>query len=147
SCRCQQKPNAGNDKIDNIKNAREYQTLVAAEITKLTKHFVPVTPIPDRAEISEQDISTTLHRTISQLQRDAASGSVTLPQEPGGGYSFSFFAPLRLLKFEEGSPRRLAMQLGEVKTICDALFAARVNSLDSLRRERISGDDLKGPSS
>jgi len=37
------------------------------------------------------------------------------------------------------------VQLGEVKSICDVLLQAKINSLDSLRRERVSEDDLKGP--
>ena len=37
------------------------------------------------------------------------------------------------------------MQLGEVKGICEVLFEAKVNSLDNLRRERVSADDSKGP--
>jgi hypothetical protein len=34
--------------------------------------------------------------------------------------------------------------LGEVKAICDILIAARVNSLDNLRREKICADDNQG---
>ena len=37
------------------------------------------------------------------------------------------------------------MQLAEVKAICTVLFQAKINSLDNIRRERVSEDDLKGP--
>ena len=37
------------------------------------------------------------------------------------------------------------MQLAEVKAICAVLIQAKVNSLDNIRRERVSDDDLKGP--
>ena len=40
---------------------------------------------------------------------------------------------------------RSRVQLGEVKAICAVLFQAKINSLDNLRRERVSDDDLKGP--
>jgi hypothetical protein len=39
------------------------------------------------------------------------------------------------------------VKLGEVKAICSVLYQARVNSLDNLRRERVSADDLRGPQS
>jgi hypothetical protein len=39
------------------------------------------------------------------------------------------------------------VQLGEVKTICEILFAARINALDSIQRVRVSADDAKGPQS
>ena len=44
-----------------------------------------------------------------------------------------------------GSLEPLSVQLGEVKAICDVLFQAKINSLDNIRRERVSDDDLKGP--
>jgi hypothetical protein len=39
------------------------------------------------------------------------------------------------------------VQLGEVKAVCEVLFRAKVNSLDNLRRERVSPDDNQGPQS
>jgi len=41
----------------------------------------------------------------------------------------------------------LAGQLGDIKAICDVLFAAKINTLYSLRRSRVSDDDSKGPQS
>jgi hypothetical protein len=38
----------------------------------------------------------------------------------------------------------MAMQLGEVKAICDVLIRAKIHALDSLRRERVSSDDAAG---
>ena len=35
--------------------------------------------------------------------------------------------------------------MAEVKAICAVLFQAKINSLDNIRRERVSEDDLKGP--
>ena len=37
--------------------------------------------------------------------------------------------------------------MGEVKVICDILNQAKINSLDSVRRERVSADDASGPQS
>jgi hypothetical protein len=78
------------------------------------------------------------------MQRDATNSSVTLPPQ---GYSFSFEAQKRRMSFAPGSLSPLSTQLGEVKAICDILFAAKINSLDNLRRERVSPDDSSGPQS
>jgi hypothetical protein len=36
-----------------------------------------------------------------------------------------------------GSPPLLAVQLGDIKAICDILIEAKVNSIDNIRRERV----------
>ena len=81
------------------------------------------------------------------MQRDAAKASVELPPKDSKGntYSFSFAAQKESLAYAPGSLEPLSVQLGEVKAICAVLFAAKVNSLDNLRRERVSEDDNKGP--
>jgi hypothetical protein len=50
-----------------------------------------------------------------------------------------------LVKFSPAAWEPLAAQLGEVKTIAEILFAARVNSLDGIQRVRVSDDDASGP--
>jgi hypothetical protein len=40
---------------------------------------------------------------------------------------------------------QLAARLGEIKVICDILFDAKINALESVRREAISEDDTNGP--
>jgi hypothetical protein len=62
-------------------------------------------------------------------------------------YGFSFSAQQPLVKFAPGSLDNLSVQLGEVKAVCEVLFRAKVNSLDNLRRERVSPDDNQGPQS
>ena len=61
-------------------------------------------------------------------------------------YTFSFAAQTTLVRFT-GSLDPLAEQLGEVKTIAEIFFAARVNSLDGIQRVRVSDDDTAGPQS
>jgi hypothetical protein len=51
------------------------------------------------------------------------------------------------MKFAGGSLEPLAVQLGEVKSICEILFATRINALDSIQRVRVSEDDTTGPQS
>jgi hypothetical protein len=66
---------------------------------------------------------------------------VTLPPK----YNFSFEAQRSRVNFSSGSLGALAAQFGEVKTIAEILFAARVNSLDGIQRVRVSDDDANGP--
>jgi hypothetical protein len=48
------------------------------------------------------------------------------------------------VKFAPSSLDALPTQLGEVKTISEILFAARVNALDGVQRIRLSDDDANG---
>jgi hypothetical protein len=81
------------------------------------------------------------------MQRDATKASVTLPPKDSTGqsYSFSFAAQSKSLAYAPGSLAPLAVQLADIKALCNVLVQAKVNSLDNIRRERVSDDDLKGP--
>jgi hypothetical protein len=70
------------------------------------------------------------------LKRQAESASVELPEK----YAFSFQAQSTMLTFQNLEP--LAVQLGEVKKICDIVIASKVNSLDGIRRQRMTTDDM-----
>jgi hypothetical protein len=59
-------------------------------------------------------------------------------------YSFSFQAQRLKVVFDPATLPLMAVQLGEVKAICDVLIHAKVNALDYLRRERVSADDAAG---
>jgi hypothetical protein len=134
------KPHPGNDKIDNIAAALNQTTQLLAFKEKARAHFQRILPIPDvpGTQLTDQGFATNFSRTISQLQRDATNASIALPAD----YCFSFQAQARKLSFVPGSLESLSVQLGEVKAICDVLFQAKINTIDSIRRERISPDDL-----
>jgi hypothetical protein len=137
-------PHPGSKKIDNIAEAQAHQKQYRDFIAKMRQHFVPIPPIPQTPEfpkVSDRDFSAALSRTRDQLQRAANSTSVTLPP----AYSFSFEAQNNRLTLAPGSASMLAVQLGEVKAIVDVLVAAKVNSIDGIRRERVSPDDMTGP--
>lgn len=136
-------PNPGNNKVDNIAIAREYQVKVRAMVAATTNYFIPVPAIPPGTNVSAADYSASLRRTVDELTRGAATASVSLPPK----YDFSFAAQRPLVKFAAGSLEPLAAQLGEVKAICEVLFRAKINTLYNLRRTRVSDDDLKGPQS
>lgn len=139
-----QNPHPGSDKVDNIKAAKEQQQELRAFIGKTRPYFQRIPAIPDLPKVTDRDFSAALSRTIYQLHRDATRASVNLPPK---NYSFSFEAQMSRVNFSPGSLELLSAQLGEIKAICDILCAAKINSLDNLRRERVSSDDSTGPQS
>ncbi|HEX3857372.1 MAG TPA: Amuc_1100 family pilus-like protein [Verrucomicrobiae bacterium] len=136
-----EKPSPGNARIDNIKTAREQEREVSEWVDGTGNYFKPIMPIPNSPEVSSEAFAAALRRTIDQLQHEADAASVRLPPK----YSFSFEAQRSIVKFAPGSLPLLSVQLGEVKTISEILFAAHVNSLDNIQRVRVSDDDTAGP--
>jgi hypothetical protein len=127
---------------DNIKLAKEQQQQLRDYIQKTRRYYQPIAPIPSEAKMTDQIFSSAISRTISQLQHAATNASVGLRADNNGtGYNFSFEAQKQLVSFSPGSLGALAVQLGEVKALCDILFQAKINALDNIRRERVSADD------
>jgi hypothetical protein len=137
-------PHPGSGTVDNISEARAQQRQLLEFIGKLRKSYQPIQPIPydpENPKVSDRDFSAALSRTIHQLQRAAERTSVNLPP----AYSFGFEAQRPRVTFAPGSPAVLATQLGDIKAICDILIETKVNSIDGIRRERVSRDDFTGP--
>jgi hypothetical protein len=136
-----EKPHPGSRDVDNIKTAKEQQQQLKGFIQKSRQYFQKITPIPDLPKVTDQEFSAALSRTIDKMQRDATNASVNLP----ASYNFSFAAEKSKVSFASAGLAPLSVQLGEVKAICDVLFDAKINTLDNLRRERVSPDDSTGP--
>jgi len=138
-------PSPGNDKVDNIQAARKQEQQLREWIQQTKQYFQPILPIPNPTNgvVTGEAFATALRRTVDQLQRDAEGTSVTLPPQ----YNFSFEAERSLVKFAPGGLDSLAQQLGGVKEVCEILFSAKINSLDDLRRVRVSDDDARGSQS
>ena len=132
----------GEGKVNNIKLAKEQQKEAQAFLAKLGARLQAIPALPEGTNITSKDYKAVLQDTISDLQRDATNNSVILPSR----YNFSFEKQAGLVKFAEGTLQPLALQLGEVKAICEVLIEAKVNSLEGIRRERVPGspDDLAG---
>jgi hypothetical protein len=131
-------PNPGGE---NIKTAKEQRKELQDYMGRTQKYFQRIPPIPDLPKKTDRDFASALNRTIDQLRRDSTNASVTLQDN----YNFSFQAEKLKINFDQRGLEPLSAQLGEVKAICDILFQARINALDGLRRERVSGDDASGP--
>lgn len=135
-------PSPGEGKVNNIELAKEQQKEAQQFLAKLGTRLQPIPALPEGTNIATKDYSSALQDTISDLQRDATNNSVILPPR----YKFSFEKQAGLVKFAEGTLQPLAVQLGEVKAICEVLNEAKINSLEGIRRERVPGspDDLTG---
>ena len=106
--------------------------------------FASIPPIPlstPANPVTSETFAAALRRTIDVIQHEAGAANVQIPPD----YGFSFEAERSLVKFSPGSLDLLAVQLGEVKTISEILFAAGVNELDAVERIRVSNDDANGP--
>jgi hypothetical protein len=132
-----QKPHPGSGKVNNIEIARDQQKQIAAAIEKARTQFQRIPPIPEMEKVTDADFSRALSQTIYQLQREATNAGVTLPPS----YFFSFTAQRSKLSFAANSATPLSRQLGEIKAIADILVEAGVNSIDGIRREKVSADD------
>lgn len=130
-------PHPGSEKVNNITAAQEQERQVRDFIRKVNRVFEPVPAIPDATNVNNALLAESLRRTLDRMQREAGSSGVQLPEK----YAFSFTAIRPLLVFDQAGLTPLAVQLGEVKVICDVLFAAKINALDSIRRERVCTHD------
>ncbi|MGD0615214.1 MAG: hypothetical protein ABSA69_07215 [Verrucomicrobiota bacterium] len=138
-------PNPGNKEVDNIEIARQQEAQVRVILQQEQRYFLPIPPIPNPTNnvVTKDEFASALRRTMDDLEHAAETASVLLPPK----YSFSFEAERSLTIFARGSLQPLSARLGEVRAICSILYQAKINSLDNLRRERVSGDDVRGPQS
>jgi hypothetical protein len=137
-----EKPHPGKGPINNIETAKEQRAQLTNYLHQVRQYFQRIPPIPDTPKVEGRDFTAALHGTLDKLQKAAQAASITLPPE-GRGYPFSFTAEQSLVSFKGGLDA-LAVQLGEVKALCDVLFQANINALDFLKRERVSPDDIAG---
>lgn len=133
-----QNPHPGNEKVDNIKAARDQETILHNYIKRERAIFEPIPSIPDTSsnKISNADFNRGLRNTIADLRRSATSQSVELPND----YNFTFKAQVDKFTFEPGTLEPLASHLGEIKAICDVLFDSKINYLENIQREVISSN-------
>jgi hypothetical protein len=146
------KSSPGNDKVNKIDQAKAQEAELRKLLEKSRSYFKPIAPIPASTPnnpVTSEDFAATLRRTIDQLQHEAHTSNVELPNGSTGNdkYAFSFEAERSLVKFSPGSLEALALQLGEVKTISEILYAAGVNEFDGIQRTHVSDDDITGPQS
>lgn len=129
----------GNDQVDNIKAAKEQAEQVKQRVEQMAKFFTPVRGIPDTNKFGERTIPFAVRDTVSQLRRAAQEKGVIVPTMTPE-FAFAFSLQMSKTTSDPAAAEALSHQLGEVKTLCDVLFNARILQLDSIQRERTPDD-------
>lgn len=119
----------------NIDLARKELGRVQAFVNNAQKYFPPT----QVSNVNNQSYKILLENTIADLRRAALTNGVELPTN----YNFSFEAQIQPLNFEPDSLRPLSQQLKEIQIIANALFSARIDSLQQVRRVRVSQYDAQ----
>jgi hypothetical protein len=88
-------------------------------------------------KMDTQKFKTHLENTIADLSREATNFSVALPSK----YAFTFADIRPKPNLVPYGVEPLTMQLAEIHLLCSSLFQARIHSLESLQRVRVSSDD------
>ncbi len=131
-------PHPGDKTVNNIQNGQNQQAQLRWELAQARTHFARIPAIPDTPTVGGEDFTSELRTTLSEMRRRAVEESVTLPST---NYNFTFESILPQITFSQRSLQALAVQLGEVKALCNVLFDAKVNSLENLRREQVCRED------
>ena len=115
---------------DNIKSAKEEVARMQSFLAEVEKHFAPA-PYPQ--QLNDMEFRTYLEATRSELLSKAQATGVEVPTN----YWFTFAAQKGAMTFSAASLEPLASQVSDIKTLCDVLFDAKVNSLLWLKRAPI----------
>jgi hypothetical protein len=122
---------------DNIKAAKDEGKRVQTFLGEVEKHF-PQTPYP--SQLDDREFRTYLENSRSELLADAQKAGVEVPTN----YWFTFAAQKGAMTFKAATLQPLASQLADIKTICEVLFEAKINSLVWLRRVPVDSQDSLG---
>ncbi len=119
---------------ENIQHAREDQAKVKELVDELRTSF---TPFPTQSNLDVKGFSEYLENTIFDLRTKATNAGVTVPDD----FAFGFTDQRGKLNYPLECIPLWMQQVAEVKTICDILYRAKVNSLLALRRVSMSSSN------
>jgi hypothetical protein len=120
--------------LENVRQARE-DVKKAQEYSAQCRKFFTATPYQP---MTSQGFRSMLETNIAELQRLALASRVEIPTN----YTFSFEPEIKPMTYEPASIRPLAEQVAEISEICRALFSARVQRLEQIRRVGVSQYDV-----
>ena len=119
----------------NIKLAKEEEVRVSEFIKQARSHF---TELQKPEGLDTAGFKSHLEATISELLREAERAGVKLPDQTGKtGYGFTFDDPRKQLQLPASALSPLAVQLSDLKALCQVLFDAKIPSLVSLKRAQV----------
>ena len=114
----------------NIKSVKEETARVEKLASALKESIRPV-EVPQVTDTLS--LKLLIETTISQLTEEAEAAGVRLPDR----YAFTFQKLREMPRFDEARVPAIAEQVGQIAALCRVLFAAKVHSLDTLRRSPI----------
>src|SRR6266436_8439554 len=100
---------------ENIERAKAEQKKLAGFLDQTRKFFVPVASFP--TNLDGATFKNLLETTIAELVHDADKSGVSLPSS--NRYDFTFKPQRSSLDFAPATLVPLAMQVSEIKAICD----------------------------
>ena len=104
---------------ENIERAKGEQKKLAEFLDQTRKFFVPVASFP--TNLDGATFKNLLETTIAELVHDAEKSGVSLPSS--NRYDFTFKPQRNSLDFAPGTLVPLAMQVSEIRAICDVLLS------------------------
>jgi len=122
---------------DNVTAAKEQTTNVMELAKKLRDNFKPI-PVPS----TSGNFSHQLDLSLGEMRATASQAGVGLPNAT---YAFTFQTETKMVNLPPASFPQIATYLSEIKAICDILFEAKVNSIDSISRPVIASLETNGP--
>lgn len=129
-------PQPGSGKVDNIKEVKDDIERLKKFETELTSTFksIPVDATTEPAFKAELD------DTLAYLNKEGKRIGLTIATN----FNLSFTAQKIGFRFASNSLGPLSVQLADLREISKILVDARVNSIESFKRARVSADDT-GP--
>lgn len=121
------KPHPGNAKVDNIAAAREQNGELKVQLGEFKTTF---TPFDVATDLSSGEFSSRLLQTIAELRQEAGRAGIKL----GTNFAFGFAGIRNKFSFKPDELPVHIEQLAHVRAISEALIAARVLTIDSIKR-------------
>jgi len=126
----------------NIKLAQDEEARVVTFIKEARKNFTEVSK-PEGLDTA--GFKSHLEATITELTREADRAGVKLPDKgTSATYGFTFDEQRKQLQLPANTLVPLAVQLGDLQTLCHILFEAKVPSLVSIKRAPAGSTETGG---
>lgn len=126
----------------NIQLAKDEEARVSSFIKEARKHF---TELAKPEGLDTAGFKSHLEATITELLQEADRAGVKLPDKgTAPSFGFTFDDQRKQLQLQASTLAPLTVQLGDIKTISQILFDAKVPSLVSFKRAPVGTNETTG---
>lgn len=122
---------------ENIKAGKEDAQKVEAFVASLEPHFIPP-QLPK--DITGRSFGLLMDEMLNSLRQTAKRYSVKLPQD----YKFGFASQATNVNIPAESLSSLVLYLHDVDALGRAVFSAKVNSIEGIKRPSVPSDETLG---